>query len=29
MKISVYAVLVCDYKLDLHNEILRNLGRGE
>lgn len=29
MKKCVYAVVVCDFTLDLHNEILRNLGRGE
>lgn len=29
MKKSVYAVVVCDFTEDLHNENLRNLGRGE
>ncbi len=29
MKICDYAVVVCDFKLDLHNEKLRNLGRSE
>lgn len=29
MKICDYAVVVCDFTLDLHNEKLRNLGRSE
>ncbi len=29
MKVCDYAVVVCDFKLDLHNEKLRKLGRSE